>query len=46
MCAMAGQAVFQFFIIPDSQGAESDLESLFLYDWQVGQGCKEKHYLL
>lgn len=30
MCGMAGQAVFQFFIIPDFQEAEIGLQSLFL----------------
>ena len=30
MCGMAGQAVFQFFIIPDFQGAEIGSEPLFL----------------
>lgn len=29
MCGMAGQAVFQFFIIPDFQGAEIGSEPLF-----------------
>ena len=30
MCGMAGQAVFQFFIIPDFQEAEIGMQSLFL----------------
>lgn len=29
MCGMAGQAVFQFFIIPDFQGAEIDSNLFF-----------------